>query len=72
MANAPFDTLAAARKLEEAGMKKEHAEAIAKIQIEAAHAVLSEFMTRAVYRKETFGWMTLVLTAVGLMLAFVD
>ena len=72
MENAPFDTLAAAQKLKEAGIEDAHAEAIVKTQAEAARVVLSEFMTRAVYRKETFGWITLVLTAIGLMLAFVD
>ena len=65
-------TLAAARKLKEAGIKEAHAEAIIETQEEATRAVLSEFMTRAVYWKEMVGWTGLVLTAIGLILAFVD
>ena len=73
MANAPrYHTLAAARKLKEAGLEEAHAEAIIETQEETARAVLSEFMTKAVYRKEMVGWIILVLTAIGLMLAFVD
>ena len=51
MADAPphatLAALAAARKLKKAGLDDKQAEAIAETQVEAAHAVLSGFMTKA-------------------------
>lgn len=42
-----FDTLTAARELEDAGLKREHAEAVAKVAGEAAEASRNELATKA-------------------------
>lgn len=70
MENAPFDTLAAAQKLKEAGIEDAHAEAIVKTQAEAARAVLSGFMTKAQHQREMIYFLSLIISAVGLIQAF--
>ena len=47
MAEAAFDTLAAARSLKDAGVKPEHAEAIANAVREAANASREELATKS-------------------------
>ena len=47
MAEAAFDTLAAARALKDAGVEPEHAEAIANAVREAANASREELATKA-------------------------
>ena len=47
MAGAAFDTLEAARRLRDAGLEQDHAEAIASMGREAAQAVRDELATKA-------------------------
>ena len=47
MTGAAFDTLEAARRLRDAGLKQEHAEAIASMGREAAQADCEELATKA-------------------------
>ena len=66
MADKPFDTLDAARKLKAAGIAEAQAEAIAETQAEAARAARSGLMTKGEFWKSTAGIVVAILFAVAI------
>ena len=62
MADKPFDTLDAARKLKAAGIAEAQAEAIAETQAEAARAARSGLMTKLEF------WSSIAAIAVAIII----